>query len=626
MSGVFVKFTLKICLFAMLLFPVFVSDFVSDIKAAPILDFTFNDGSGTSATSSGTAPNQVLGLYSMGAGSTTIVPTNLHTAPGTGVAGNIVGSALYGTDQAFNASGGIAVNETSTAVSGLTSWTVSGWYDASTGLIAGSAFFQTPGDNSFGSDGFAIRGGTGGKDLRIGLASTFVSTTTTSFDPINEWIFFAVSYNGTLTSNNVKVYEGFRNASEAASAGEAMSVTLVSTLTLNDGTALASLGYSLGARLNSTSYGTLSSPSIIQSMPAVFDNFRVDSGALSVSQLEAYRSGDVAIAPNNFVWSSTSNTSWENSSSWASSAGTSGSAPDGSGLTAIFGTIGTTGSVVLNTGHTLGSLMFMGSVGTTINGTGTLTFSSTSGWATISGSGTNAIDAPVALSVSTSALLTAGNRLTIGGSISGSGSLGISGSGVLTLSGDNAYTGTTLLSGGTLLLGNASALRASTFSATGGLLAFQPGIGDFNLGGLVGSGNLALTDTAGGAVDLSVGANNQNTSFSGILGGVGGIVKTGSGSITLSGSNTYTGGMNVSEGEVILLGSKALADGSSLIIGSALSGQDTVALRAPVAPSSVTPAPEPGTLVLLAATFCGLGLAASTKGSRQTPYGPLEQD
>ncbi len=46
-----------------------------------------------------------------------------------------------------------------------------------------------------------------------------------------------------------------------------------------------------------------------------------------------------------------------------------------------------------------------------------------------------------------------------------------------------------------------------------------------------------------GAVTLAVGENNANTTFSGSIGGHGTLVKEGTGTLTLTGSNSFTGGL-----------------------------------------------------------------------------------
>ncbi|MGC4003780.1 MAG: hypothetical protein QM811_11905 [Pirellulales bacterium] len=267
--------------------------------AAPTLQFGFNE-TGTTSTSTGT----VADVLSTINGSGTAI--DIHTAAGGGVAGDIVGHSLFGIDRglAFNGNS-IAFNSTSTVVSGFSSWTVSGWYKsgnpATTGLTAGGALFQSPGNSGFGSKGFAVRGEGTLKDLRIGVVGTTgsagTSLATNHFDDLNTWTFFAVTYDGTLTSNNVKIYQGFRNATEAA--GNPFGVTLVDTATVNAGTALATIGYSLGARFGDAN---LYSGTFASTVTAVYDNFRIEGvtsgngGVLNLAALEAYRSGDIAVA------------------------------------------------------------------------------------------------------------------------------------------------------------------------------------------------------------------------------------------------------------------------------------------------------------------------------------------
>ena len=94
--------------------------------------------------------------------------------------------------------------------------------------------------------------------------------------------------------------------------------------------------------------------------------------------------------------------------------------------------------------------------------------------------------------------------------------------------------------------------------------------------GAIGSVNLTLEDNASPAPDavvLTIGGNNQSTTASSILSGSGGLVKTGSGSFFLSGSNSYTGGTTVAGGTLTAAATGSLpgyaAAGSVSVLGGA---------------------------------------------------------
>ncbi len=203
-----------------------------------------------------------------------------------------------------------------------------------------------------------------------------------------------------------------------------------------------------------------------------------------------------------------------------------------------------------------------GSGGLTQTGSGTLVLmnlNSYSGPTTISG-GTLEIDnggssgtlgsGPIA---DNAALVFArsDSGLVVSNVISGSGNLTQIGAGTLTLAATNLYTGNTLVSAGTLALGNSLAIQDSTFNTSGsGALSFG-GLASVTFGGLAGNGNLLLTNTAGTAVALSVGANNSSTTCSGVLSdnaSGAALNKFGAGTLTLTGSNTCTGPTTISGG------------------------------------------------------------------------------
>jgi len=170
---------------------------------------------------------------------------------------------------------------------------------------------------------------------------------------------------------------------------------------------------------------------------------------------------------------------------------------------------------------------------------------------------TNSAGAAIALTV-------AGNSgaTTYAGVLSGPGSLTIAGTNanVLTLSAANTYTGNTALSGGALDLQNQNAVQNSTVTLTGGgsTLIFDSVVSAnaFNFGSLAasasGSGyDLGLTNNAGAAITLTVGGNNASTAYAGNLNDAGlgaSLVKTGTGTLSLSGNSTYSGATTINNG------------------------------------------------------------------------------
>ena len=145
------------------------------------------------------------------------------------------------------------------------------------------------------------------------------------------------------------------------------------------------------------------------------------------------------------------------------------------------------------------------------------------------------------------------DAITINAPIGGTGTLTKTGSGVTTLGSANSYTGNTTISNGQIMLGNNLAAQNSTVSVNvNNGLAFAAGVNVPSIGGLGGYGNVALTDANSTAVTLSVGSNNANATYYGVLSGNGGLVKTGTGALTLSATGTYSGATAVNQGTLVL--------------------------------------------------------------------------
>ena len=159
---------------------------------------------------------------------------------------------------------------------------------------------------------------------------------------------------------------------------------------------------------------------------------------------------------------------------------------------------------------------------------------------------------------------------TYGGSFGGNLALAVVGSGTVTLSGTNTHYGDTLMQAGTLVVSNQLALQNSTLNFVGGNVQFGLGMGTNVFGGLAGTANLALNN-AGSGIVLIVGGNNSNETYSGNLTdqpyAQGVLIKMGSGAQTLSGANTFGGGLTLSNGTLNINSAGALGTGLFTIVG-----------------------------------------------------------
>jgi fibronectin-binding autotransporter adhesin len=187
-----------------------------------------------------------------------------------------------------------------------------------------------------------------------------------------------------------------------------------------------------------------------------------------------------------------------------------------------------------------GGLLAMGG----FSSAGVASFVFSGGTLEVMGSPTIGVPISLPISGSNATFDTVGNSVVLSGLLTGPGGIIKAGSGALALNAADSYLGNTTILGGTLSLGNALALVDSTVNlVTGGTL----NLNNYNaaLGGLSGNGNLALGNAN---VTLQVGFNSTSTTYSGSLSGTGNLQKTGKGTLTLAGSNGYTGNTSIIAG------------------------------------------------------------------------------
>jgi mucin-19 len=240
-----------------------------------------------------------------------------------------------------------------------------------------------------------------------------------------------------------------------------------------------------------------------------------------------------------------------------------------------------TGGTTISAGTLrLGSAGAIGSSGTITFGGGTLQFSDSnttdysSRFSTASNQAYNIDTSQSSGSVTLAAPLT-----------SSGGTLAKTGSGTLTLSGINTYGGLTTVSAGKLELnatgGNAIAGDLTISGGTVKLLQAHQMASDKTL--VVGGGTFDLQGynqsaahvrMTGGSIIGSGGTLTSATDYdvqfgtiSAILGGSVGLNKTSSGTVTLTGANTYTGTTTIGSGTLALGANNALPTGSSVVLG-----------------------------------------------------------
>ena len=172
---------------------------------------------------------------------------------------------------------------------------------------------------------------------------------------------------------------------------------------------------------------------------------------------------------------------------------------------------------------------------------------------------------------------------TVSAILAGSASINKTTSGALTLAGNNTLSGGITLSAGQLNLNASGALGSGNFTIQGGSLGNTSGSSvtisssasqfwnaDFTYAGPndlnLGTGAVAMNATRTITVDsgtLTVGGAISGSGF--------GLTKNGTGTLTLSGNNTYSGATTIAAGTISINAASALASTSAINLGNATS-------------------------------------------------------
>ena len=200
------------------------------------------------------------------------------------------------------------------------------------------------------------------------------------------------------------------------------------------------------------------------------------------------------------------------------------------------------------------------------------------------------------------------DNVNFGLDISGTGGLAHNGPGTLELTGTNTYTGVTTVAGGTLQIGFGGNGSLVSDIANNGIVRFQRFFADYTyVGDISGTGSLSQDSTkliltgnhtyagvttnngilqigdggttgalasTGGIVNSSSLIFNRSdlSTYGGIVSGNGGLTQAGTGTLVITGTNTYGGGTTVAAGTLQTAGNGILPNGGTVnvLAGAAL--------------------------------------------------------
>jgi fibronectin-binding autotransporter adhesin len=356
----------------------------------------------------------------------------------------------------------------------------------------------------------------------------------------------------TLTLNNGSTLtEPFGDTIAVQGAGSVTgNVNVNLTGSFSSGTTYTVLTAGSGLPTTSSSY-VLDPTNYTYTSTATATSFQVTPTSTTALATE-YWLGTLSGAPG--VWAASDGVA---NSNWAADAtGTATPLVPGATANVIFSAAGAAnqGSMTLGSSMSVNSITVDGT-GASPNETNALTLASTGGYTltigSTTGSGITVNPGSAAVTLSPNIVVgnaqtwtnNSGNTLTLGGTgttvVNGANLLTIAGTGATTLNNFNGASGglsisssgnpTVTLAGATVLTGAQTWTNNSTNTLTV-------------------AGTSPTLATGGYALSLT---GTGNTSISSVISGSGAIATTGTGVLTLSGANTFTGGLSIQQGTVV---------------------------------------------------------------------------
>jgi outer membrane autotransporter protein len=194
---------------------------------------------------------------------------------------------------------------------------------------------------------------------------------------------------------------------------------------------------------------------------------------------------------------------------------------------------------------------------------------------------------------------TNGFNSTLSGPIVGTGGLSKIGSGTLTLTGSNSYSGGTTINAGILAV-----FADNNLGAPNGGLSFNGGTLE-NIASFTTA--RAMTLNSSGTISTDPGTTLTQT---GVISGVGSLTKVGAGTLTLLGTNSYSGGTAINAGILAVFADNNLGapnGGLSFNGGTLENTASFTTARAMTLNSSGTISTDPGTTLTQTGVISGIG-------------------